>query len=249
MLLAESTYAVQSSLAGYCRTGHLSPIAGIHNEHITEYRRLVINVVMDILANAYPLTRQLLTEHEWELVVEKFFANHSCQSPQVWLMPGEFRSYLIDTTDPLLALYPQLEDLLLFEWTETELYMMEDITAHADPSGDILFSGLVMNPEHRLLRFSYPVHREKPAAITTTDNQDYYVVAHRNREGDVLFTDLSPALCQLLLFLVEEPRSIKELFNLLEKTSQIILTTGDQQQVIAFIEKARQLELITGFKN
>ncbi len=249
MPLAESTHAAQSGLASYCRTGHLPPIQGIHPENITEYRRLVINVVMDILANAYPLTRQLLTENEWDSVVEKFFANHPCQSPQVWLMPGEFRSFLMETTDPLLARYPQLEDLLLFEWTETELYMMEDIPAKADMSGDILFSRLVINPEHRLLRFSYPVHRKKPVSISATDHQDYYVVAHRNGEGDVLFTDLSPALCQLLLFLADEPRSVKELFGLLEKSSPLILTTGDQQQVIAFIEKARQLELIAGFKN
>ncbi len=249
MLLSEATHTYQSGLAAYCRTGQLPDIPGIHHENITEYRRLVINVVMDMLENAYPLTRQLLNPDDWDYLVQQFFAEHRCQSAQVWYMPKEFSDYIRQTQPDLLQRYPALEDLLLFEWTETELFMMEDIPSIADPLGDILFSRLVINPEHRLLQLSYPVHRIKPAAIKDTDKQDYYVMAHRNKEGDVLFTDLSPAFCQLLLFLADEPRSIKELFNLFEQFFQIILFTGDQQQVIAFFENARQQELIAGFKN
>lgn len=248
MLLAETTHAYQSGLARYCRTGVASPIPGIHPEHITEYRRLVLNVVTDMLSNAYPLTRQLLTEAEWDNLVHQFFATHPCQSAQVWLMPAEFRSYIIETRNPLLVRYPQLEDLLLFEWTETEVFLMADQPALTEKTGDILFSRLVINPEHRLLQFSYPVHLEKPEQIKEVQKQDYYVVAHRNREGDVLFTDLSPAICQLLIFLATAPLSLNELFQLFEETFSVRLTTADQQQVIAFFEEAYTSALIAGFK-
>ena len=95
MLLHDTTRRYQSALAGYCRSGQLEPIPGIHNEHISHYRRLVYNVVDDMLQNAYPLTHALLGAIEWKNLVNEFFTHHPCQSPQVWYMPKEFYQYLV----------------------------------------------------------------------------------------------------------------------------------------------------------
>src|SRR5690606_9540893 len=128
----------------------------------------------------------------------EFFCNHPCQNPQVWSMPKEFYEYLVKSRHSLLIKYPFLQDLLWFEWIELELFMMEDKKAEYTTNGDILFSRLVLNPEYQLLSFKYPVHHKNARYITITDQSDYFAAAHRNKEGSVVFTDLSPALVRII---------------------------------------------------
>lgn len=248
MLLHNSTHTYQSNLANYCRTGKLVAIPGIQTDNVTHYRRLVYNVIDDMLENAYPLTAALVTAKEWKKMVNDFFTHHPCQSPQVWYMPKEFATYLIEQQHPLLEKYPLLTDLLWFEWTEVELFMMEDITTEYSITGDLLFSKLVLNPEHQLLSFNYPVHQKNARYISHADKGSYYAIAHRNKEGEIIFTDLSAALVRITEYLREEPLSVHELFNTFEKEFKVQLTETDHHSIIAFLTTSFQQELIIGFK-
>ncbi|MBI5371984.1 MAG: putative DNA-binding domain-containing protein [Sphingobacteriales bacterium] len=249
MLLTDTTRQHQSALASYCRTGNLAVIPGIHPENIREYRRLVYNVVEDILRNAYPLAADFLPREEWEALVNEFFSRHSCQSPQVWYMPKEFYKYLAGNDHPVFEKYPILPDLLLFEWTETELFMMEDKAADYSISGDLLFSKLVLNPEHLVLAFDFPVHLKNARQISGTDKGKYYVAAHRDAEGEVIFTDCSAALARILGYLAEKPQTILELFHRFEQEYRLPLNEEQQQHIIRFLQNAYQHQLISGFKN
>lgn len=249
MQLLESTFTHQSNLAAYCRTGKLPGIPGIIKENVLHYRRLVYNVVDDMLQNAYPLVHELLTATEWKKAVNDFFTNHPCQSPQVWYMPKEFYQYLSCTKHSLLKKYPFLEELLWFEWVEVELFMMADKMVQADKTGDVLFSKLVLNPEHHLLSFNYPVYSKNAKFITLTDKCPYFVIAHRNTEGEVIFTDSSPALLRMIEYLSETPLSIKELFNEFQLEYNMILSAEDQKAIIHFFENAYKQQLIIGFDN
>lgn len=249
MQLLNSTQKNLSSFAAYCRTGKLDEIPGIHKENISHYRKLVFNVIDDTLQNAYPLTHELLSAKEWQNVVNDFFSNHPCQSPQVWSMPKELYEYLSKTHHPLLKKYPFLEELLWFEWIELELYMMEDKVADYTLTGDILFSKLVLNPEHILVSFQYPVHKKNCKYITLSDKNIYYVLAHRNKDGDVLFNDLAPALVRMIEYLTDAPFSIKDLFSSFQSEYKIEITAEDQKHIISFFENAYQQNLIIGFKN
>ncbi len=249
MQLLDSTYKHQSNLAAYCRTGKLLEIPGIISENVSQYRRLVYNVVDDMLQNAYPLTVDLFTKKEWDKTVNDFFTNHPCQSPQVWYMPKEFYNYLTEIKNPLLKKYPFLAELLWFEWVEVELFMMQDKIAAATKSGDVLFSKLVLNPEHLLLSFQYPVHKKHPKKIKETDKGNYFIIAHRNDLGDVVFTDSSAALIRMIEYLAEAPLSLTKLFSSFEKEYNLTLTEADQKAIALFFENALQQQLIIGFKN
>jgi hypothetical protein len=247
MQLLKQTRQYQSELAGYCRTGILQQIPGIHTGNVVHYRKLVMNVVDDILQNAYPLTYDLLTRAEWNALVADFFAGHSCKSPQVWYMPKELIAYLVDTDHALLKQYPILHNLLHFEWMETAIFMMQDIPVPYTRNGDLLFSKLVLNPEHRLLVLDYPVHRKKPSAIRPEDLQPYYLAAHRDEEGQVVFTELSPPLVRVIEHLQERALSVKELYQLIEQDFSIQLAEADHMAIIQFIQQAYQEGLIKGF--
>jgi hypothetical protein len=235
MSMPDNTQLYQSALASYCRTGILAEIPGIDTGHVTQYRRLVYNVVDDMLRNAFPLTVALLTEKQWDGAVDDFFSHHPCSSPQVWYMPREFYEYVTTPSYPLMQQYPFLKDLLWLEWSEMELFMMEDRQATCTSLGDVLFSQMVLNPEHRLLAFQYPVHQKNALEITGADLGNYFVVAHRDREGNILFTDASALLIRMLKYLAIGPASLKDLFGLAEAEFSIRLSLD--------------LGLILGFKS
>jgi uncharacterized protein len=249
MQLLETTHKHQSSLANYCRTGKLESIPGIKKQNVSQYRRLVYNVVDDTLRSAYPLTYNLLTKKEWDNAVNDFFTNHSCQSPQVWYMPKEFYQYIAESASPLLNKYPFLEELLAFEWMETELFMMEDKPVIANKTGSVLTHIMVINPEHQLLSFAYPVHNKKAKKIIAADKQQYFVIGHRDTAGNVLFTDLAPALVRLLEYLNEAPASLKELLLQFQSEFKIALSEADKEMIASFFENAFQQNLIIGFQN
>lgn len=248
MSLLEQTYRNQSALASYCRTGTLETIPGINVENIGHYRRLVFNVVDDMLQSAFPLSHKLLKAKEWQMLVHDFFSSHACQSPQVWYMPREFYTYLEQTSPQLLDKYPMLLELLWFEWLEVELFMMEDREVSYQPEGDPAKDKLVLNPEIHFQHFKFPVHLKKAKKIVPTDEGDYYLCIHRVPEsGDVRFTDLSPAFVRLLELLSETPQTANTLIAGLCAELQIEQTAEITAMCKDFILMAIESQLIIGF--
>ena len=178
MQLLETTKNYQSALAAYCRTGNYTFIPGVNEKNVTHYRRLVYNVIKDSLRTSYPLTVNLLSETRWEELVNNFFSNYPCQSPQVWYMPREFYEYIIVNEKALNEEYPFLSELLWFEWLEVELYMMKDIIIEYKSTGDLLSDKLIINPEHTLQQFDFPVHLKKARSISAEDKGNYYLSIH-----------------------------------------------------------------------
>lgn len=243
-----NTRHYQSALASYCRTGSYQPIPGVRDAHVTQYRRLVYNVVDDMLQSAYPLTRRLLTEGEWEGLVQAFFSGHACQSPQVWYMPKELYEYVVQSAHPLLGKYPFLGELLWLEWLEIALFMMEDRAVPFSSNGDPATELLVLNPEHELVHFRYPVHLKEAKRIKETDKGDYFLVMFREPDtGDVQFTQLSPALARMIELLEERPVNITALTGKICGELQLSVTEDMLNMAGLFISQALENKLITGF--
>lgn len=245
MQLNKGTRDYQSSLADYCRTGDYQAIPGVKTAHVSQYRRLVYNVVDDMLQSAYPLTKGLLREEEWDELVQEFFSGHACQSPQVWYMPKELYEYLVQhEAHPLLNKYPFLHDLLQLEWLEIALFMMEDIPVAADSKGE----RLVLNPEHELVHLQYPVHVKEAKHITEMDKGDYFLVMFREPDsGDVQFMQLSPALARMIELLEERPMSITALTAAICRELRLEITQDIQAMTQLFADQGLQNKLITGF--
>lgn len=248
MQLFESTHRTQSALANYCRTGTYTPISGANETNIAVYRELAFDVIEDMLQSTFPLTHELLSE-EWLQLVQDFFSNHACKSPQVWYMPKELYEYLSSIEqDPFLKKYPYLLELIWFEWLETELYMMEDQVIAHRLTGNINTDRLVLNPESHFQHFCYPVHLKNAKSIASSDQADYYLTAHRVPEtGDVLFTDISPALLRILELLADKPATILELTQHVCLEFGISYTEDILKTTTAFAEQSLASKLIIGF--
>jgi uncharacterized protein len=239
--MTTNTFYQQSLLAQYCRTGNSKPILGA-TKHLPQYRRLVRNIVADALQNAYPLSYELLGNERWSLLVDDFLAKHACSSPLLWEMPKDLLQYLEAHTHPLTEIFPQLYDLLLVEWMEIEVFMMED---KAIPPHNKKGNLLLINPEIVLLTLDYPVHTTPAPEIKRTQKAQYIVSIHRHLStGHVHFTDLSKAFTALILQLLEKPLTNEQAVG--------VLTVGSdekqaKQAFTSFLKQSAKSGLLLGY--
>lgn len=248
MLLLNPTQKYQSDLAQFCRTGEYISIPGVKEKNVGRYRNLIYGIIDDSLQSAFPLNYNLLEKQEWDTMVDDFFSSHHCQSPFVWKMPKELLGYLEESNYSLLQKYPQLKDLLLLEWYEVEIYMMEDKEPEAHSTTGMLSTDkLILNPELAIIPLTYPVHLKNASTITAEDSGQYFVCLHREPEtGKVQFTDIKYPHLELL----EKLGNKKTDFNALLKIFQNYAT--EENAIIAltqFLKAALESRLILGFSN
>lgn len=167
-------------LAAVCRTGRTSDKVRAPEDRQLVYHRLIKGVVADTLARAYPLTKALLESGEcapedtWENLVNRFLNSGSLINPELWQMPRGLVEFARAEKLGERLNIPFLDDLLLFEWTEIEVYMMKDCEVVAsteengadnegasssslDQGSTAKRSTFTLNPHHKILTLSYPV--------------------------------------------------------------------------------------------
>jgi len=214
-MLKEDTQKHQEDLATYVRKGVFDDTPpGITPDRVFHYRRLVINIVRDGLARAYPLTKNLLPPKQWDKLVKSFFEEHDCQAYQVWHMPGEFYDYVLGLELDLKSKFPFLEELMEFEWTETELYVHQDvdISPYKDLEQGWDEKALIFNPYLSLKSFTYPVHRQNAKYITADKKGRYFLLVYRDvEEGKVHFMDVSAFHVFLVEALFDGSKTLIEL--------------------------------------
>lgn len=250
MFLKSQTKQEQSKLANYCRTGKYQRIPGAEKARLKHYRRLVYNIIYDSLQSAYPLAYQLLQNAEWDELVESFTAEHTCQSPQVWLTPHEFYEYVINHLQPIIKKYPFLPNLLEMEWLEVELFMMEDIEVSFRKDQETANDKLVISPEHRLVKLDYPVHLKNASQIELSDKSDFFLVMHREQSsGKVIFTDVSIFFARLIEILSVRPLPVSELISIACGDFNLQVNNKIEEKVGTFFQKSIDSQLILGFTN
>ena len=193
MLLKTETQKYQSDLAAYCRKQEDREIPGLTAGRKQEYQRLIFNIFNDSLESSFPIANSYLDNGVWAKMVLDFFRNHNSQTPQLWKLAFEFYQFAVEQNYQEKFDLFYLNDLLLFEWMEIELYMMEDIP-YPDycTEGDWENDLLVFNPEFKLIQFTYPVHRVKPVDLDRNAGGNYFLLIFREKEsGKVQFVNLS----------------------------------------------------------
>lgn len=248
-MLHNDTYKIQRNLAAYCRGRQSGLIPGINEERLPHYKRLISGVIYDTLETAYPITEQILTENEWQFLVDDFFKNHNIQTAQVWKMPFEFYLYCRDQDMAGKLKRPYLNDLLYFEWVEIEIHTMPDkaLPAYDSPT-DFFDEILVFNPDYKILELEYPVHRLQVSQLAENKGK-YFIVAFREHKNfSVQFLEITATFAAIFNRISAKERSGE---NILAEISSYF-ENEEKQEVIrmghAFINALYEQGLILGSK-
>lgn len=249
MKLKKDTAEIQEALGMFCRTGKETDIPGVTPGRLFHYRRLVNNVVRDILDSGFPITLATLGEELWDELVQDFFVNGQPSAPQVWRMPFEFYLYHAAKETGMHLGKPYLDDLLYFEWMEIEVHNMPDRPfPEYEKKGDVLERKLAFNPEYEIVRMDYPVHMY-PAEQASALKGDYFVLIFRSPEtGYVQFLNLSALNVFILTRLVEEDLPACQLRGEIAEATGIESGKYMDEALEKFIAALMQKQLILGFK-
>jgi uncharacterized protein len=249
MSLLQETKDIQSKMALFCRTSETIDLPGLTPNRLHHYRRLVYNIILDNLESSFPIAFEYIDKEKWEAMVFDFFSHHNCQSYQVWQIPGEFYEYANRQDFASKHQLDYINDLLKFEWEEMLVYNMEDITPeNYSDDGDPLKDIMVLNPEHKLLQFQYPVHLHKPV-IAGKKKGNYYVLLYREQlTGKVQFIDLSPWYALVIEQLGSQEITLKTLIDEAPNLFGDIDLEDLTETTYAFISELRARDFILGFK-
>jgi uncharacterized protein len=185
----------------------------------------------------------------WDEMVNDFFSNHNCQTPQVWKVPGEFYEYAIEKDWSEKYKIPFLEDLLLFEWIEMDIHTMKDeVFPEYKTEGDWVKEIVVLNPEYRILTTKYPVHTTPPVQINETNAGQYFILIFRQPEtGSIQFLDIS-VLYALAIEKVEEEKTLTQVVDELQTVFSFPDKNVAQRHIITFLEDLKQKGFVLGYK-
>ncbi len=250
MHLSKYTENQQTNFASFCKTNILKPIDGLTENRIHHYRRLIYNVIDESLRSAFPLTENLLEENEWKYLVDEFIAKHNPQSPQIWRMPYEFYQFVDQNNFEIKLKYPHLIDLLLFEWKEIELYMMEDKNDERNILSTEIYnhSQIVLNREYEILQLSFPVHLKSPQSISVADKGVYFAMMFRANDK-VQFFDLSTFFVWLIYEIENNNYSVEQLIKKSEEANKDISCKIIRENILRFVYTMHSKGFILGLKN
>jgi hypothetical protein len=190
-MLKETTSLAQQKLANYTRTGDSSGLTEARLERIPQYRRLVYNVIKDILGQAFPITKKILGNEDFFKLCNDFFKEHNCISTQVWKMPKELIDYVNNENSTYTLAHSFLPELLLFEWLEIEVHTMTNIELPKFGKIDSIEQSYFVNPYHKLIVLQYPIHK-KPFKKWNSSLGQYPILIYRNlKTHKVHFEELS----------------------------------------------------------
>lgn len=202
---------LQTALTAHLRDPENAPApSGIEDRRLKIYRELFYNNIEGVLANAFPVLRQLIADAHWHPMVRAFFADHQNHDPLLHGLAEEFLHYLEDERGTVPGDPPYLQELAHYEWVELALSIAEDelTPVLADPNGDLLAGAPLLSPLAWVLAYDYPVHRIGPEfSPSTPSDTPTYLVVYRTRQDQVKFTEINAVTARLMALIELQPEA------------------------------------------
>jgi hypothetical protein len=215
----------QTQFAAYIRNPRHSPLpSNVQPERMAMYRELFFNNVESFLSTGFPVLRKILTDAQWQELVEDFFSRHQSQSPYFSEISEEFLAFLQnERNNP--ADYPFLLELAHYEWVEMALSIStESVPPFTEYIDDFLGQKLMLSPLAWLLAYQYPVHEISPDFLPTQPpEQPTFLCVYRSWDDEVRFMQLAAMTFRLLQLIDETPELTVEAYleKMMDEAKQI----------------------------
>ncbi|WP_455218550.1 HvfC family RiPP maturation protein [Kaarinaea lacus] len=181
---------------------------GIEERRMAVYRELVFNNIEDLLANFFPVMKQITPDARWHEIVKDFVANHKSKTPIFMKLAEEFVVFLQSEYEAKPDDPEFLVELAHYEWVEMALD-----TASEEPEwekinreGDLVSDAPYLSPLIWSLSYRYPVHRIGPDNMPTEPLATNLLV-YRDTADEVQFMEINPVAAHLLNILKTNSQS------------------------------------------
>lgn len=203
--MTETLQHLQTRFAAHLRDPQHNAAPGhIPDARMQVYRELYFNNLQSLLAANFPVIKRTLGPARWQEYVRAFCRDHRAHTPLFTEIGQEFIHYL--DAAPIDSDAPWLLELAHYEWIELALQISDAPLPAHDPDGDLLDGVPVCSPWCRALAYQWPVHCIGPDhQPTRLPAQPTLLLARRQADGSVAFSELSPLLYRLLERLEQEP--------------------------------------------
>ncbi len=190
----------QSAFAAAIRDPLHNPVmAGVSAARMALYHELFYNNFTETLARAFPVLRQVLDATHWQSLCQQFFVQHTCSTPYLARLPGEFVDFLrqCKINNPLWLL-----ELALWEWTELELLLAPDPVLLTPCKVDVIHGIPLLSPLLRVHAFDFAVHKICTDYLPNRpDAQKNYLAAWRKLDDSITFMQVNEFSYRLLQLL------------------------------------------------
>lgn len=185
---------------------------GVDPERMHVYRKLLIANFQQILNGAFPVTKSILEENIWQMMIEKFFSEYHCKTPYFSEVSIEFMQFIENEGGSgLLDLQPYIYELMHYEWVELGLMTAQNyeisMTNHE----------AIDDWDNRCLRLSdlawpfmytYPVHKlnnENFFQFENVPESSTFLLVYRDHEDSIHFIELTELTYRFLVCLQNNP--------------------------------------------
>ncbi len=248
MLYSAKTYDSQQRLSRWVRTGENADVPGTTAEGLKQYRRLFRNNINNTLTQAYPISLEVLSNEQWNKMVDGFYANHDAQTPHVWKLPFEFYQFARESDYAQKYGFPFLNDLLYFEWLEIDVYTMPN--KYPEPfkeNGDAMNDLIEVNREYSLERLEYPVHLYA-AKESLNHKGNYFLLTYRTpKDFEVKFLDMPPLHVLFFEKISNERLTASQIIDQLLVQNNEIPKEQLAQNILGFIQTMMEEKVFLGF--
>lgn len=176
---------------------------GIDDRRMAIYRDLFFNNIEGFVSSGFPVLRSLYCEHDWQRLVRCFFVEHQCHSPIFLDIAEEFvnfiaSEYQLTPDDPHFML-----ELAHYEWVELAVSIKIETQTYEWCNVDDINTALLT-----LSEAIWPLQYQNPVHLISLDYQPLEapetatcLVVYRNKELDVDFMLVTPAIIHLITLL------------------------------------------------
>lgn len=222
------TIQIEKDLVSLCLTGKDIVIPGTRKKGLEQYKKLLRNNIDGTMEQAFPIAFEVLTEEQWVLLIDDFHAKHHARTPKIWKLPGEFVQFVKEQDYATQLELPFLNDLLKFEWIETAVHTMENISPEPAQSNGVIWQDiLVVNPEMAITPLDYPVHLYA-ARESVNHKGNYFLLTYRHPHTyEVYFVGLPPLHAYFLERIIQERLSLDAILNDLMQNSPELLNVHE----------------------
>ena len=172
---------------------------GIESSRLLVYRDLVFKNISSLVSHAFPISKEILGDEEWDRLVAGFIRDHSNSSPFFAEVPEEFIDYLEHLSPCDLPAF--FLELCHYEWVELAISLSDaKVPVGKNNLGEnILEEKFVVSPLAWPLTYRFPVHLIGPDFQPSTPPEFLsYLIVYRGASYKTKFVSVNELTIRLL---------------------------------------------------